>query len=476
MKEELIRVEYGRFQYEEREYRFEISVSRGECIGVYVDDHLTSGAAYLSIFKGASHIKGGKAFSKGRWVSYQALERQMTQKSIILDKHRFNSAELTVGDFLLALGKSDGRRQQTRLKQRLTSPEAMTLMTEMSLALPMERRLTELSILDYYRLSVFRSWLLESEFLILDRMTEILRQRDLEKLMVCVRLLQEQGTAVIVFDMDETFMHSCADRIDIIKAQETSYRLYPDEYGEKLYAVLGWKTYHSNMPQQSRQYDDGHVVLQVTDWVFPALQPLNFEIHSGEIAFLRDENYSTALRLHSCFLEGTGWISGTFRLNGIDRAPDELARLIGTEIGIQMERPDRPSGVLFDDLTALDNLSVCLLPKAGKHLVTKQLTASILSEASRWFSPEALQKPLKSWTLPERLRFSYYKWYLLNPKLLICFFPFAGQETAHHEMIIEMLTLCAKRGIAVWVISSGIDAICEKTENHEFLCRLRYIN
>lgn len=42
-------------------------------------------------------------------------------------------------------------------------------------------------------------------------------------------------------------------------------------------------------------------------------------------------------------------------------------------------------------------------------------------------------------------------------------------------MIIDMLVLCARRGMAVWIISSSIDAICEKTDNEEFLRRLRYI-
>lgn len=56
------------------------------------------------------------------------------------------------------------------------------------------------------------------------------------------------------------------------------------------------------------------------------------------------------------------------------------------------------------------------------------------------------------------------------------FFPFSGQETAHHELIIDLLVACAERGMAVWVISSNIDAICEKTENQEFLQRLRTIN
>ena len=45
MKEELIRIENGRFQHESGSYRFDISIARGECIGVYVDEHLSSGTA-----------------------------------------------------------------------------------------------------------------------------------------------------------------------------------------------------------------------------------------------------------------------------------------------------------------------------------------------------------------------------------------------------------------------------------------------
>ena len=126
-------------------------------------------------------------------------------------------------------------------------------------------------------------------------------------------------------------------------------------------------------------------------------------------------------------------------------------------------------------MTALDNLCTCLIPKADKRLIRKKLVSSILEEATRWFPREMLLRPLSAWSLPDRLRFSYYRWYLLNPKLLICFFPFAGQESAHHKMIIDMLVLCARRGMAVWIISSGIDAICEKNDNEEFLRRLRYI-
>lgn len=70
--------------------------------------------------------------------------------------------------------------------------------------------------------------------------------------------------------------------------------------------------------------------------------------------------------------------------------------LVWMEIGIQIERPDRSNGVLFDNLTGIDNLSISILSKAGKRIATGRVKESILDEASRWFPREALQQPLRT--------------------------------------------------------------------------------
>ena len=256
-----------------------------------------------------------------------------------------------------------------------------------------------------------------------------------------------------------------------------TYGHLPDNFIAKKQAqALGWEGGRGVKRFEHTAMTEGAPVLSVRDLHFPALPPMTFDIRRGEIAFLRDENYNTGRRLHECFLGDRGWTSGFFRLNGRLYQPGELGRVIGSEIGIQIERPDRPGGVLFDNMTALDNLCTSLIPIARQHIIRKKIVSSILSEALRWFPKEMLLQPLSSWSYPERLRFSYYRWYLLNPRLLICFFPFAGQESTHHKMIIDLLVLCAQRGMAVWIISSGIDAICEKTDNEEFLRRLHYLN
>ena len=148
MKEELIRVENGCFQREDCEYHFELSISRGECIGIYVDDHLTSGTAYLDIFKGGSRMKSGKAFSCGRRVGGQALERWILQNSMIVDKYRFASRELTVWDFIVALVKPVNRGQRKAVERRLNSPEAAAALEQMELRIPVDLSLAEVSLLD----------------------------------------------------------------------------------------------------------------------------------------------------------------------------------------------------------------------------------------------------------------------------------------------------------------------------------------
>lgn len=472
MKEDLIRIQNGIFQSEGHAYCFDIEISKGECIGIYVDEHITSGTTYLDIFKGYAQPKSGKPFIYGNRVGMLELQRWISQNTMVIDKNRFDSKELTIRDFLLSLSKSTHGKQRHAMKQKLYAADSQALLSRIGLAAQWERKLVSLSLLEYTCLSLFRVWFWESELFVLDRLTEVLRQKDLETLMSFVQELQRYGTAVFIFDMDEAFLYRYTNRIDVIKNRKTCYRLYPDAYDARLYEIMGWKRRSRNI-ESSNRCEHREVVVTALNLKFHSLRPLNFQIHSGEIAFLRDENYHIVSQIKDCFLGESSWQSGGFYLDGQDFAYHKLKKLIGTKIGIQIERPDRPGGVLFDQLTALDNLCISLCPKAGQHMIHTRIVNSILQEACRWFPKESLLRPLSAWSLPERLRFSYYKWYMLNPRLLICFLPFAGQEPAHHEMIIDLLVACARRGMAIWVISSEISMICEKTQNKEFLYRLR---
>lgn len=176
MKEELIRIEHGYFHSESGQYQFDVSIAHGECIGVYVDEHLTSGTAYLDIFKGKTVFADGRAFCCEQRIGATGLEHWIRQNAIVVDKSRFASKELTMRDFVLALVRTNHLRQRFPSTERLTSLAATDMLHRMGLNLPWSTRLIDLSMLDYYRLSIFRAWFNGYKLLVLDRLTETLRR------------------------------------------------------------------------------------------------------------------------------------------------------------------------------------------------------------------------------------------------------------------------------------------------------------
>lgn len=506
MIEELIRIENGIFVNAGREYHFDIMLSKGEGVGIYVDNHRTSGTAFREIFSEKTRIESGRVFLHGERTGYPEIMRWIRENTLVIDRNRFQAKELTARDYVCAFDKKVRRIRLRAQARKLLTKEAEEVRQQMGIFFDWSTPLTALAMPDYYRLSAFKAWLSRSQVIVLDRITEILRRQDLEPFMDCIRLLMEHGTAVFLMDLDEAFLFCYADHIDIFKNRHYCYRLDPEEYGTRLYDILGWMPdrrsglkksdfYFDTDSAQSSATDtadtaaaasdrsfsvvvpkDRTPVLTVSNLTFRGLAPIDFSLAGGEIGLLQDENYRTGVCIRECFLDGRNWEYGTFLLNGLPLSCRELRDLVGTKIAVQIAMPDRTGGVLFDNLSALENLSTSLIPKAGKRFLHKHMMDSILDEASEWFDKDALLKPISTWSMPDRLRLTYFKWYLMNPRVLICLFPFLGQESLYHEMIIDLLVLCARRGIAVWVISSGIHAIHEKTRSREFLERVRFLD
>lgn len=482
MKEELIRIENGKIRKGEHLLDIDVEISKGESIGI-ISDNLMNSDTFLEYFRGNLHLEQGKSYFHGERTSMEEIGKKIVECTMILERKNKFSPELTAWDFLVALRGGTGRKGKKEQLKRFHSPEAEEIRKNLEIDFQWKDSLVSLTPLSLCRLYLFKAWFYHYEIMVLGHITEVLRENDINKLMEYVEFFLQRGMAFLLVDQESDFLFSHTCRIDILKNGTTCYRLFPEQFEEEtLIHIMRGKDHReeSDMEKllgEKKSYTAISAPMLEFDGVTTdQMEELNFQIRKGEIGVLLDRNYQTALEIRKLFLSEKRWTKGQIRVNGSACSPTGISSMLGKEIGIQLENPGKKGKTLYYNLSGLENLSSVLIPKMGSWLVRKKIEQNIMKEASEWFDEDLLRKKVSEWTPEDRLRLSYYKWYLVNPYVLICFFPFSGTDFLKYRIIMDMLTMCAEKGMAILMISTDIEGICEKINDANFINRIRYIN
>lgn len=482
MKEELIRIENGKIRKGDHLLDIDVEISRGESIGI-ISDNLMNSEDFLDFFRGNLRLEQGKAYFLGERTSMEEIGKRITESTMILERKNKFSPELTAWDFLVALRGGIGRNGKKEQLKRFYSPEAEEVRKNLEIDFQWKDSLVSLTPLALCRLYLFKAWFYHYEIMVLGHITEVLRENDIHKLMEYVEYFLQRGMAFLLVDQESDFLFSHTCRIDILKNGITCYRLFPEQFKEEtLIHIMRGKDHgkESDMDKISGKKEKyasiSTPVLEFDKVVSDVTDELTFQIRKGEIGVLLDYNYQTALEIRKIFLNEKRWKRGQIRVNGTACSPAVLSSMLGKEIGIQLENPGKKGKTLYYNLSGLENLSSMLIPKMGSRIVRKKIEQNIMKEAGEWFDEELLKQKISEWTPEDRLRLSYYKWYLVNPQILICFFPFSGTDFLKYRIIMDMLTMCAEKGMAILMISTDIEGICEKINDANFINRIRYIN
>ncbi len=482
MKEELIRIENGKIRKGDHLLDIDVEISRGESIGI-ISDNLMNSDTFLDFFRGNLRLEQGKAYFLGERTSMEEIGKKITESTMILERKNKFSPELAAWDFLVALRGGTGRNGKKEQLKRFHSPEAEEVRKNLEIDFQWKDSLAYLTPLSLCRLYLFKAWFCHYEIMVLGHITEVLRENDIHKLMEYVEYFLQRGMAFLLVDQESSFLFSHTCRIDVLKNGITCYRLFPEQFDqETLIHIMRGKDHgkESNMDKiidkKEKNASISSPVLEFDKVVSDMTDELNFQIRKGEIGVLLDYNYQTALEIRRIFLNEKRWKRGQIRVNGSTCSPAVLSSMLGKEIGIQLENPAKKGKTLYYNLSGLENLSSMLIPKMGSRIVRKKIEQNIMKEAGEWFDEKLLRQKISEWTPEDRLRLSYYKWYLVNPYVLICFFPFSGTDFLKYRIIMDMLTMCAEKGMAILMISTDIEGICEKINDANFINRIRYIN
>lgn len=368
-----------------------------------------------------------------------------------------------VPSFTVAENVVLGREGSAVLHQRALDAKVAETAERFGIELEPSRQVRDLSVGEQQRVEILKALYRECKLLILDEPTAVLTPRDVDKLFITLRGLQEQGLSVVIIThkLDEAL--AISQRVAVLRlgklvgVEET---LQTDAR-----ALARLMVGRDTLPAtRNLEHRAGQAVLAVKEVSakdkrgISTLKRVSFHLHVGEIvgiAGVAGNGQSELVDILTGMLEPTeGGVDlefkplslgdpGTFKRSGIGRIPE-----------------DRLKGVVAD-LTVAENLTLehmAEFSKAG-HLRKKamkeeaeQLIAAFQIKAkpgdkARTLSGGNIQKIILARTLSK------------NPKVVIAAQPTRGLDIGATVFVHRQLLAQKERGAAVLLLSEDLDEI-----------------
>ncbi len=222
------------------------------------------------------------------------------------------------------------------------------------------------------------------------------------------------------------------------------------------------------VPQTGLQYATGASInnVEYEEWITEVefdnvstevLRQLSFSVGRGEVVkiyYMDDASGNHILEL----LKGERKAeSGNIFIEGDAYTAGNLNQAIKRGIGFIEEFAYENK--LLGNLSAFENISLLLGEKVPLFWLRRRFRKNIRQFLETAFEAADLDKKPAEIQPVELQQMAYYKWYLYNPKVVVCIRPFAQEDVHVREITVMMIEMLRNRGITVIILLSAFSEI-----------------
>ena len=222
------------------------------------------------------------------------------------------------------------------------------------------------------------------------------------------------------------------------------------------------------VPQTGLRYATGASVnnVEYEEWITEVefdnvstevLRQLSFSVGRGEVVkiyYMDDASGNHILEL----LKGERKAeSGNIFIEGDAYTAGNLNQAIKRGIGFIEEFAYENK--LLGNLSAFENISLLLGEKVPLFWLRRRFRKNIRQFLETAFEAADLDKKPAEIQPVELQQMAYYKWYLYNPKVVVCIRPFAQEDVHVREITVMMIEMLRNRGITVIILLSAFSEI-----------------
>jgi len=401
---------------------------QGELAGI-IFDNMEEKHLFVSIFETYKPIESGRIYINDEQINTQNLRKIVSKHISLIGKESTLIEAFEVSENLFF---NNFDYKNIFVKKRSARLKTETLFQKFSISLSLKQQVAKLTFSEKIMLEILKAYVQNHTIILLYQFTNRIDREHLKKLIELMQLMIREGITFILLDSYEEHIIKYAKRFFLISKGRTKGSYSQDTWSHEMLHTLGMNRMQEFPTSHNLPEANGVPILEFHHVTTGAIKDLNLTIWQGEFVILKCKD---------------------------DGAIDDLTQLFHNEkklhqnIGIINE--NALETMLAKDITLLDNIMLNMFQRIPSFLPCTRYHPFIIKNLEEFISPADLLSKAGDLCAEVQLKALYYKWLLLNPKVVVCIKPFSVDVNHAPELIYNMIMTLIKQGIAVLFITAN---------------------
>jgi ABC-type sugar transport system ATPase subunit len=434
----------------------DFEVNRGEVVAL-VGENGAGKSTLMKILSGAILKDGGDIFING-----QCEEIKNPLASIKLGISTIYQELNVLANLDIAENIFIGKELHNKgfIDKKSMHIEAQKLLEKVGLYFNTHSIVSSMSTAQKQMIEVARALSFDAKIIIMDEPTSSLTETETERLMMIIRELKKQNIAVIFITHRMKEIFEIADRVTVMRDGKMvcSLDITETNQDEVIRHMVGREIENIFVKDN---VELGEIVMEVENLnTKDFLKDISFFVRKGEIlgfAGLVGAGRSEVMR---AVFGVDKKESGTVKINHKEVRIDDTVDALKHGIGFLPE--DRKEQALVLGMSVKENITLACLSKLAKlHMIDKNKEVQTCEEYTKKLriKTPSIEQLVMNLSGGNQQKVVIGKWMATNPRILILDEPTRGIDVGSKKEIHQLMSLLAKSGVAIIMISSELPEI-----------------
>lgn len=429
---------------------FFLNLYQGELLGVFVNSAVEK-KHLIDLIYGNAEVERGRICFENKPVSYEDYAGMgMSGISLIQSTSKLID-DLTVADNIFVIRDRSGRYM---IDRKVIFEQTRRVLEELELEIDPGKLVYKLSDFEKAAVEIAKAYGLGAKIIILKDLSSYMSDSELGMLTRVINKLKDSGISFIMIDSITDILKQFSDRMLVMKNGRNVWTLKNEQIDSQILKRYFYAPKHEISNSRAAK---PATALKFENVSAGRLEPLSFEVHSGELLSILDHD-------GSCIDEIIKILNGKNNsYKGRIFVGDRLFRAHGPweavkrDVAFIVENPVET--MLFKDITAIDNLCFASGNKISTFWMSHKYRKCCMKDYEGFFSKGALNLRTDALSVYDQQKLVYLKWHLYNPKVLVCTRPFSSIDVELREITSKMMELLMEKGIGILVLASNYSEI-----------------